>query len=81
MLLTTSDPQVMSALGQKQTSALQNVMSALPPKADICSAQADVRLVPRADIRAAIASNGMTFVSPQQAPSVGQDETDRRSTV
>ena len=40
----------MSALGQKQTSALQNVMSALPPKADICSAQADVRLVPKADI-------------------------------
>jgi len=26
----------MSALGQKQTFALQNVMSALPPKADIC---------------------------------------------
>ena len=25
----------MSALGQKQTCALQNVMSALPPKADI----------------------------------------------
>ena len=33
----------MSALGQKQTCATQNGMSALPPKADICSAQADVR--------------------------------------
>ena len=29
----------MSALGHKQTFAVQNVMSALPPKADICSAQ------------------------------------------
>ena len=27
----------MSALGQKQTYAVQNVMSALPPKADMCS--------------------------------------------
>ena len=29
----------MSALGHKQTFALRNAMSALPPKADICSAQ------------------------------------------
>ena len=28
----------MSALGQKRTCAVQNVMSALPPKADIASA-------------------------------------------
>src|SRR5215471_13693927 len=28
----------MSALGQKQTYAAQNVMSALPPKADMCGA-------------------------------------------
>jgi hypothetical protein len=28
----------MSALGQKQTFAMQTVMSALPPKADICGA-------------------------------------------
>ena len=34
---------MMSALSHKQTCAVQNVMSALPPKADICSAQADVR--------------------------------------
>ena len=33
----------MSALGHKQTFAVQNVMSALPPKADMCSALADVR--------------------------------------
>ena len=40
----------MSALGQKQTFAMQNVMSALTPKADMCSAQADVRFVPKADM-------------------------------
>ena len=41
----------MSALGQKQTCAAQNVMSALPPKADMCGATRDVRFVPIADIR------------------------------
>ena len=40
----------MSALGQKQTCAAQKVMSALPPKADMCSANGDVRFVPIADI-------------------------------
>ena len=40
----------MSALGQKQTCAAQKVMSALPPKADMCSALADVGFVPKADI-------------------------------
>jgi len=40
----------MSALGQKQTFAMQYVMSALPPIADICSALAHVRFVPIADI-------------------------------
>ena len=40
----------MSALGQKQTFAVQEGMSALPPKADMCSATRDVRLVPIADI-------------------------------
>jgi hypothetical protein len=33
----------MSALGQKQTFAMQNGMSALPPKADIPSAERNVR--------------------------------------
>jgi hypothetical protein len=37
-------------LGQKQTFALQQVMSALPPIADMCGAKRDVRFVPIADI-------------------------------
>ena len=40
----------MSALGQKQTCAPQKVMSALPPKADMCGATRDVRFGPIADI-------------------------------
>ncbi len=40
----------MSALGQKQTYALQQAMSALPPIADMCSALADVCFGPKADI-------------------------------
>ena len=36
----------MSALGQKRTFALQQDMSALPPKADMCSALGDVRFTP-----------------------------------
>ena len=35
----------MSALGQKRTFASQNVMSALPPIADMCSALGDVCFV------------------------------------
>ena len=41
----------MSALGHKRTFAVQNSMSALPPKADMCSALAHVCFVPIADIR------------------------------
>ena len=41
----------MSALGQKQTFAVQKGMSALTPKADMCAATTDVRFVPEADIR------------------------------
>ena len=59
----------MSALGQKQTYAVQQrhvrftpnsdresefpqkVMSALPPKADMCGAARDVRFGPKADMR------------------------------
>jgi hypothetical protein len=33
----------MSALGQRQTFAVQKRMSALPPKADMCGALDDVR--------------------------------------
>jgi hypothetical protein len=40
----------MSALGQKQTSEQDWVMSALPPKADIADAMRTVRFVPIADI-------------------------------
>ena len=35
--------RLMSALGQKQTCAVRNAMSALPPIADMRSAQADAR--------------------------------------
>jgi hypothetical protein len=42
----------MSALGQKPTYALQQAMSALPPKADMCGATWDVRYGPIADIAA-----------------------------
>ena len=44
----------MSALGHKRTCAVQNVMSALPPKADACSALVHVRFVPIADINRAL---------------------------
>jgi hypothetical protein len=40
----------MSALGQKQTCAAQNGMSALHPKADMCTATRYVRFVPKADM-------------------------------
>ena len=45
-------------LGQKQTCAAQNGMSALSPKADMCDATRDVRFVPIADINADIAFRG-----------------------
>ena len=41
---------VMSAVGQKQTFAAQNGMSALPPIADMCGATQHVRFVPKADM-------------------------------
>ena len=40
----------MSALGQKRTYAAQKGMSALPPKADMCGANRNVRYVPIADM-------------------------------
>ena len=40
----------MSASGQKQTCAVHKLMSALPPKADMCGATAHVCFVPIADI-------------------------------
>ena len=47
---------LMSALGQKQTLHRSNVMSALPPKADIVGRNGDVRFVPEAD--SCTAANG-----------------------
>jgi hypothetical protein len=41
---------IMSALGQKQTFAAHTPMSALPPKADMCSALAHVCFGPIADL-------------------------------
>jgi len=40
----------MLALGQKQTCAAQNGMSALLPEADMCGANTGVRFGPKADI-------------------------------
>ena len=40
----------MSALGQKRTFGPRNLMSALPPKADIVEGDWHVRFVPKADI-------------------------------
>ena len=40
---------ILSALGQKQTYAPQKVMSALTPKADMCTATTDVGYGPKAD--------------------------------
>jgi hypothetical protein len=48
----------MSALGQKQTRAVQQVMSALPPKADMCDATTDVRFGPIADIPSRYGAEG-----------------------
>ena len=47
---------VMYALGHKQTCAAQKVMSALPPKADMCGPKSDVRFVPIANIAGLIRS-------------------------
>src|SRR5262249_424556 len=41
----------MSALGHKRTCTVQKGMSALPPKADMCSAAWDVGFGPKADTR------------------------------
>jgi hypothetical protein len=47
-----NEMDVMSALGQKQTSKRSQRMSALPPKADIVHGGGNVRFVPRADVSA-----------------------------
>ena len=71
----------MPALGQKQTCAAQKVMSALPPKADICGATRDVRFVPKAvrslPIRSGFAPSPLEFTVSAQA----RDAWDQISTV
>ena len=57
----------MSALGHKRTYAVQKGMSALPPKADMCSATRDVRFVPIADI-AVKKKDRLVAVSPKSNP-------------
>ena len=42
----------MSALGHERTFAAHKLMSALPPKADMCDAKTNVRFVPIADMPA-----------------------------
>ena len=54
----------MSALGQKRTCAVQNVVSALHPKADMCGAKSDVRFVPIADMHAWFELNGAPITTP-----------------
>ena len=52
---------------------MQNGMSALPPKADMCGALADVRFVPIADIRGPRGSPSRTS---EKNTSAGQNNPD-----
>ena len=63
----------MSALGRKQTYAVQQAMSALHPKADMCSAVADVCSGPKADIapyeaRLPRRATSLNHAHPDQSP-------------
>ena len=51
----------MSALGQKRTCVVQKSMSALPPEADMRSAQAHVCFGPKADIGASDVEDGIGY--------------------
>jgi len=53
----------MAALGQKQTLRRVQMMSALPPKADIGTQSRNVRFVPKADI-ASLLLNGENLTLP-----------------
>src|SRR5262245_47292554 len=46
-------------LGQKQTYAAQNGISALPPEADMCGATKDVHFGPKADLTYSITSSAI----------------------
>ena len=59
-------------MGQKQTFAVQNAMSALHPIADMCGATRDVRFVPIADIVSGIRVNKKPpELSPEGFPATG----------
>jgi len=67
----------MSALGQKRTYAVQNGMSALPPKADISGAQAYVLFGPSPDMCGATRMSALA--KPGQDNAMGSREfLDRR---
>jgi len=65
----------MSALGQKQTYAVQKAMSALPPittaKADMCGAARDARFGPIADSCIAAAKARYSIISSARACNAG----------
>jgi hypothetical protein len=58
----------MSALGHKQTFGAAIIMSALPPKADMCSAIRDVRLMPKADMGSMNIEWRFSLIRRGQAP-------------
>jgi hypothetical protein len=64
----------MSALGQKRTFAVQYVTSALHPKADMCSALANVRFVPIADIATAIFEESCAYYPKDRLLAVWRPE-------
>ena len=66
----------MSALGQKRTSTLQNLMSALPPIADIRRLGGDVRFVPIADIVDLSLTTALPARTPGHPTSVGSSFTE-----
>ena len=61
-----------ASLGHKQTLALQKVMSASPPKADMCSAPGYVRFGPIADMghinSRRLRGNTANFILDDQEP-------------
>jgi hypothetical protein len=61
----------MSALGQKQTFRPRIAMSALPPEADMCVANTDVRFVPIADIRKTNGANRKTALRQSLRNQIG----------
>ena len=65
----------MSALGHRRTFAVQYVMSALHPKADMCGAKGYVRFVPIADIPP---FSEATKVTPRPYLSGGSERKKRR---